>query len=203
MSIVVAVKKQSEIVMAADSQTSFGSNRIQGDNLNEPKIRRCGASLIATTGLGLYDNILDDFLTASDLPGFRDKKDIFSFFLKFWRALHDRYPFVNDQCDGKDTPFGDLDASFLIVNVHGIFHVASDMSVTKFEKYFAIGSGSNFSFGVLYALYDQSVEAMELARKAVEAAKYFNVYCGGKTQIMRILIQSKGDRQGKPETPAT
>lgn len=61
----------------------------------------------------------------------------------FWKELHEQYNFVKDQSNEEDpSPFGDLDATFLITNPNGIFYVSSNMSVSKFEKYFAIGAGS-------------------------------------------------------------
>jgi ATP-dependent protease HslVU (ClpYQ) peptidase subunit len=153
MSVAVAVQKDSQIVIASDTQDNFGSNRISYDNYNSKKIIKVGGSYVATTGWGIYEDILDDYLTTKQNVLLDSRQQIFSFFMGFWRDLHDKYSFVKDQTDeDEDSPFGGLDSTFLIVNPHGIFYVSSNMSVTMFEKYFAIGSGSDFSFGTIYAL---------------------------------------------------
>ena len=123
MSIVVAVKKNGRTVMAADSLNVFGQERIPTDNAKATKVRRIGTALMAVTGWSVYANILDDLLAELKTPPLGDEKEIFSFFLDLWRELHERYPFVNDQPHHKDSPFGDLDASFLVANPTGIYKV--------------------------------------------------------------------------------
>ena len=186
MSIAVAIKKDNHVVLATDSQTTFGATSLGANNLTTKKIRRIGSAYLATTGWGLYEDMLRDFVESrKQPPRLNNQKAIFSFFLKFWKQLHEKYSYVNDQPNEKDSPFGDLDSSFLIVNSSGIYHVASDMSVTKFEKYFAIGSGCDYALGVVYALYDE-LEAKELAKRAVDAAAHFNVYCGGPLNLIEL-----------------
>jgi ATP-dependent protease HslVU (ClpYQ) peptidase subunit len=132
---------------------------------------------------------MDDFLLGKKVPPLSDRRSVFSFFLKLWKTLHERYSFVNDQCGKEEeSPFGDLDASFLIINAGGIFYVGSDMSVTQFESYFAIGAGSDYSLGALYALYDGGQDAEFLARKAVEAGIAFDNRCGGPIEVKKISL---------------
>ena len=119
MSIVIAVTKGGRTVMAADSLNVFGQERISTDNSKAVKIRRIGPVLFAFTGWSLYDNIVENLLQEHAEPPLNTSNEIFTFFLDLWRHLHDRYQFVNDQCHDKDSPFGDLDASFLIANAAG------------------------------------------------------------------------------------
>ncbi len=189
MSIAVAVKKGNRIVLATDTQSSFGSCRVLPDNLQTVKIRKVGSSYLAAAGWGIYDDMLGDFLGRRKVGSLRTRKQIFSLFLKFWKELHQTYSLVNDQCGEKDSPFGDLDASFLVVNSAGIFHIASDMSTTKFEKYFAIGSGSDYGLGALHALYNTRFDATQLANRAVDAAIAFNIYCGGEIKLHTVRVR--------------
>ena len=145
MSIVVAVKKNGQTVMAADSLNVFGQERIPSDNVKTVKILRTGTALMAVTGWSVYANILEDMLADTKAPSLRDEKEIFSFFMEMWRALHERYPFVNDQAHSKDSPFGDLDAVFLVANKTGIYRIGEDSNVCRFDKYCAIGSGGNYA----------------------------------------------------------
>ena len=176
--------------MAADTQTNFGSLRSLTDNHRALKIKKIGAAYVGTTGWGVYDNILDDFPEGTKLPPLTTRKSIFRFFMRLWKSLHERYSLVNDQCDDHtDSPFGDLDASFIIANALGIFHVSSDMSVTQFEKYYAVGSGADFSLGALYVLYDEVPDAVTLATRAVEAAIALNNTCGGEIEVRRVRMR--------------
>jgi len=186
MSIIVAVKKGNEVFVGADSQINFGSNKVCSSNINGSKIRRVGTAVIASTGWGLYDDILNDYLSKRKSCKLNTKLEIFRFFMGFWHALHKDYSFVNDQCDEKDSPFGDLDASFLIATKSNIFHISSNMSITEFSKFHAIGSGCEFALGAMHVLYDQDFGADVVAHKAVDAAITHNVYCGGEIEIVGV-----------------
>ena len=191
MSIVVAVRKNGRTVMAADSLTSFGdSQRIPSANSTTAKVQRVGGSLLGSTGWAIYDNILDSFLATRPGPDLSFERPIFEFFLELWRALHERYTFVNDQSQGKDSPFGDLDSSFLIGSPKGIYKVSHDLDVCRFEQYYAIGSGSEYALGAMYSLYDQNLNADEIARRAVHTAMQFDVHCGGEVECLALVDPS-------------
>lgn len=192
MSVAVAVRKGNEIVIAADTQTNFGSSKVNPVNHRAQKIRTFGTSFLATTGWGIYDNILDDIAARGKLPSLTTRKSIFAFFLKMWRTLHAKYPFVNDQSDKEhESPFADLGAAFLLANRGGIFYVAGDLSVTEFKEYYAVGSGCDFALGALHALYSTDADAAAMAHKAVGAAIEFNLYCGGDVQLERIRLPAR------------
>jgi ATP-dependent protease HslVU (ClpYQ) peptidase subunit len=186
MTIILAVSKDNETVMASDTRITYGSEIIPGDNLAVDKIIKIGGSYIGSSGWGVYDNILADYLHDKNAVQLDGAQSIFLFFMDLWRDLHKRYSFVNDQSGGKDSPFGDLDAKFLIANSSGIFLVSSNMSVRKFNKYYAIGSGSSYSLGAMNVLYDGDHDAMSIARRAVEAAITFDNACGGEIDIKKV-----------------
>lgn len=186
MSIVVAVTKGERTVVAADTLTCFGSERHASDNLRTTKVQRLGGALVATTGWGIYENILTDFATGKRAPDLGDERAIFAFFQKLWRALHERYPFVEDQSDDNDSPFGDLDASFLVVNAKGIYRVHSDTSVSRFLKYSAVGCAAPYALGAVRVLYDQEPDAERIAVQAVETAIHFDVHCGGDVEVFEL-----------------
>ena len=186
MSIAVAVRKRGQIVVAADSQESFGDRRVLRDNHGASKIVRAGSSYIASTGWGAYDNILRDYLARGSRPRLGSEPAVFAFFIDFWRQLHKRYQFVNDQVAADDddrSPFADLDSSFLVANRTGIYYVSSNISVMEFKRYYAIGSGASYALGALHALYDQGLGAESLARRACEAASAFDVSSGGDIDV--------------------
>jgi ATP-dependent protease HslVU (ClpYQ) peptidase subunit len=199
MSIVVAVRKRGRTCMASDSQNNFGANHVPADNGRVVKVRQVGDSLLGTTGWGIYENILDDMLRSGTEPQLDSRERVFEFFLGLWKALHERYPFVNDQLEKDESPFGNVDASFLVASPSAIFYVASDLSVTPLEKYFAIGSGADFALGALYNLYAQELSALEIAVRCVETASAFNMYCGGETQSFLLPpLPSRPARARRP-----
>ncbi|MDH5674781.1 MAG: hypothetical protein OEZ06_21815 [Myxococcales bacterium] len=191
MSIAVAVRSQGQIVIAADSKRTFGSGAVPEANLKDVKIRKVGSAYIATTGWGIYSNILDDYLAGPKQPRLTSQQRIFAFFRTFWKDLHERYSFVNDQRHDDESPFADLDASFLLINSSGIYAVACDMSVTPFEQYYAIGSGAGYALGAMHAVYRKGVDAMKVAHSGVDAAKDLDIYCGGIT-VAHSLSERKG-----------
>ena len=185
MSVVAVVKKGKDVILASDTVMTFGSNKSCPGNVKISKVRRIGVALLASTGWGLYDNILTDYLDRKKTVRLNSEKEVFRFFLGLWDALHKKYPFVKDQCEENDSPFGDLDASFLVVTKKRIFYVASDTSVTEFHKFHAIGSGCDFAIGAMGVLYEQKLKAKDIAYKAVETAIEHNIYCGGDLEIMK------------------
>ena len=192
MSIAVAVRTADQIVLATDSKRTFGGGAVPVDNLRDVKIRRVGSAYIATTGWGVYTNILEDYLRGARQPRLVDAASIFTFFRNFWKALHQRYAFVNDQCSESDSPFGDLDASFLVVANSGIFYVACDMSVTEFDQYYAVGSGAAYALGAMHALYGEKRDAESIARRAVAAATALDIYCGGEINLVTLRARPAG-----------
>jgi hypothetical protein len=62
MSIALALEKDGELILAADTLTSFGHTKVPPVLHAAQKVRRVGASWLAATGWGLYENILDDVL---------------------------------------------------------------------------------------------------------------------------------------------
>ena len=180
MSVAVALSKQGQIALATDSQTSFGAERVPPENKSEVKYMKVGAAYIASTGWTLYSNILRDVLRRrKGVPRLDDEDRIFTFFNELWHVLHKRYSFVNDQADEGDSgPFGSLDSSFMVVGSRGIFSVSSDLSVTRFERYFAIGSGAQVALGAMHARYAGDETAGDIVGAAVEAAIAHDIYCG-------------------------
>jgi ATP-dependent protease HslVU (ClpYQ) peptidase subunit len=145
-----------------------------------------GSSVVGGAGWGIYGNILVDFLRERPAPDLSGEQAIFSFFLELWRALHERYPFVNDQAQSRDTPFGDLDTSFLIANDSGIYKISHDMDVCRFQQYFAIGSGSEYALGALGVLFEQETDASAIVRRVVQIAMRFDAHCGGPIDVQSV-----------------
>ncbi len=193
MSVAVAVQKDGVVVLACDSQTSFGAERVPPENRVEVKYLKVGNAYVASTGWTLYTNILRDVLKRRrSVPRLDSEDSIFRFFNDLWRQLHERYSFVNDQADDSDgSPFGNLDSSFIVVSPQGLFSVSTDLSVARFDRYFAIGSGAPVALGALHALYDRRGAAETIAKAAVSAAISHDIYCGSPINAVSLRATAR------------
>ena len=196
MSIAVAVRKDARIVLATDSQTNLGSERVPAANLSGAKFMQIGEAYMAATGWTLYSNILADVLgRRRATPRLDGEVNIFKFFTRLWEELHERYNFVKDQADDADSPFGSLDSTFLVVCAPGVFGVASDLSVLRYERYFAIGSGAPIALGAVHALYESECDAEAIAHSAAAAAIDHDVYCGHPVHAVTVRERAARTRQ--------
>jgi ATP-dependent protease HslVU (ClpYQ) peptidase subunit len=193
MSIAVVVKKGGTIAIAADSQENFGDRKMLRKNHLASKIMPLGSSYLATSGWGLYENILEDYLAKAGSPRLGSRSAVFSFFLKLWKQMGKKYSLVNQQPNQDDpSPFADLDSSFLVASRGGIFHVSGNLTVSEFDRYYAVGSGASYALGALHSLYGERLGAEARARRACEAAIAFDVYCGGELDVYSFRVRGPG-----------
>lgn len=183
MTIALAVCKGGRTVLAADSLVHFGGQRFPESNCRFSKIYSIGESAMAWSGWSLYAELFSAHLAASPPPALSTEAEVFDFFLRFWRTIKEEYDFKSR---ADDEPFANLDSVFLLVNRAGIFRIAGNMDVTQFKQYCAVGTGSRYSLGALRVLYDQMDDPVEIARKAVQVAIDFDVYCDGSVDVMEV-----------------
>lgn len=202
MSVIVAVQKNGRIALSWDTMSSFGSTRCV-NQAGPPKVLRAGSSFIGSAGLTVYRNLLDHYLASKKVPVLKNERSIFAFFVQFWRDLHERYHFIDDQSDRDDPcPFADLDAEFLVVNRHGIFCVKGILDVSRLERFCAIGSGAAHAEGALQVLYDQEGSAKETASRAIHVALAFDAASGAPVEALEIgkpasRTRGKGVKRGR------
>jgi hypothetical protein len=184
--------------VAADTQENFGDRKLAHVDHRITKVIKVGAAHLATTGWGLYDNILEDYLGRAGTPRLGTRRDVFSFFLRFWKELRRRYSLVNEQAHQEDpSPFADLDSSFLVASPGGIFYVSGNLSVSEFERYYAVGSGSSYALGAMHVLYDTDLDAEDLARNGCAAAMTFDLYCGGEIEVHEVAARGRRGSRGR------
>ena len=186
MTILVAVEKGPDLVLAADTKTSFDMHTVPIENLRAEKILQVGDAVLGCAGWALYGNLLEDYLKDKRKVSLGSRQHVFRFFLKFWEDLREHYSFVEDRAADEETPFADLDSEFLVVHPQGIFHVASHLTVAQLHRFFAIGAGADYALGALQVLYDQDLDAETLARRAVETAIAFCSDCGGPVDVRTL-----------------
>lgn len=184
MTVAVAVRKGTRIVLAADSLVNFGGQRFAASNCQFHKIYRFGDCLMVWAGWSLYTEMLTAFTAEKPPPKLTTEAEVFSFFIQFWHSMRKEYSFVSQ--GGASSPFADLESTFLLANAGGIFRVASDMDVTRFDEYMAIGSGGKYALGALHVLYPQFSDPGEIARRAVQVGIDMDVYCGGPIDLAEV-----------------
>ncbi|GMV25308.1 MAG: hypothetical protein AMXMBFR58_13390 [Phycisphaerae bacterium] len=185
MTIALAVRKGGRVVIVADSLVNFGGQRFPVDNCRFSKLYRVGDTVMAWAGWSLYTELLDAHLAKSPPPLFRSEAEVFDFFVEFWRVMKKDYTLLARQ---SDHPFASLDTVFLLVNPSGIFRVSSDLDVTRFEQYIAVGTGAKYALGALRVLYDQLAEPDAIALRAAQVAIDFDVYCGGELELTDVGV---------------
>ncbi|MCH9002848.1 MAG: hypothetical protein IIC02_09775 [Planctomycetes bacterium] len=186
MSTIVAVEKDRRTIIASDTLTTSGPMACV-NSLGLPKVTRIGSSFVGSTGFSVYKNVLDHYLAGKRAPTLKDERAILDFFIRFWKALHEHYHFVNDQSREDDTsPFAELDTEFLVVNRYGIFQVEDILGVTRYERYCAIGSGASRAEGALEVLMGQDMTAGEIATEAIRVAMMFDRSSGGDVIVYDV-----------------
>ncbi len=186
MSIVIAVAKQGEVAIACDTQINFGNLCTDPDNYQAEKAFRWGDNLIGRTGWEKYHVVLQSFLAAREAKVLDDELEISDLFHAFWEHAKQRFGLVNYQSGKNNNPWINVDAEFLVVNASGIFLVATDLSVSRFQRFHAIGSGRDWALGAASALFPGTATAPEIARRAVEIACTFDTQCGGKVRVLTL-----------------
>lgn len=192
MTILVAVKKKGRVCLGADRITTFG-NEYFTDLVNGSKIIKLKHAYFATSGYTLLDNVIEHLHVNKHKMmdvAFRNRAEVFDFFLALYAELKKSYTLVDT---GKDT-YAAIYNVFLIVTPTSIFGISNNLSVHEYEQYAAQGAGADYALGCLYGIYDTIDDGFELARLALEAACHFSIYCKEPLDIIEV----KESDFGKP-----
>jgi len=175
MSTVVVVKKQGIVCIAADTMTSFGNNKqLATYDAYPTKIVSLGNSAyLGLVGSAAHNLVIESiFARKKQIPRFENRLEIFEFFRKLHPRLKKEY-FLNPQEDEED-PYESSQIDMFIANRYGIFGIFSLREVFEYLKFWAIGSGSEYALGAMYAVYDQFDSAEAIARMGVAAGIEFD-----------------------------
>jgi ATP-dependent protease HslVU (ClpYQ) peptidase subunit len=175
MSTVVVVKKQGIVCIAADTMTSFGNNKqLATYDAYPTKIVSLGNSAyLGLVGSAAHNLVIESiFARKKQIPRFENRLEIFEFFRKLHPQLKKEY-FLNPQEDEED-PYESSQIDMFIANRYGIFGIFSLREVFEYLKFWAIGSGSEYALGAMYAVYDQFDSAEAIARMGVAAGIEFD-----------------------------
>jgi ATP-dependent protease HslVU (ClpYQ) peptidase subunit len=179
MSTVVVVKKAGKVCIAADSLTSFGDLKLNSNyDAAHDKILRHDENYLGIVGSAAHQLVLESVFASKKVIEGKLNIDFSSRFAVFetFRALHpllkEKY-FLNAKDEDND-PYESTQIDALIANPFGIFGVHSLREVTEYNKFWAIGSGTEYALGAMFAVYDNATSAEEIAQAGVAAGAEFN-----------------------------
>lgn len=185
MSVVAVKETKTHIEIAADRQITFGKfNKMVETTSNvceQPsKLFQENGIIIGAAGLVEESSLLKIFCK-NHKPKNADEDSVMEFLIEFL----DWYKKKNNQK-------AQLKNQYIILYEGKIFECLG-MWAREVKDFTAIGSGKFLALGAMY--FGRSAE------DGVDVAKEFDLYCGGKTKILKIKKESlKKCKLGEPPT---
>ena len=192
MSVVVVVKKAGRAVIAADSQTSFGSTKLCPPyDASATKLHRVGTAYVGLVGDAVHHDVFGSLIEKH--PGdfsFQSKRHIFETALRIHPHLKEKFFLeTREDKDGQSYESSQLDC--LIAAPSGIFGLYSYREVHEFGKFWAMGSGMRLALGAMFASYDRLESPEEIARMGIAAATEFDSSCAGPVWLETVNLIEK------------
>jgi ATP-dependent protease HslVU (ClpYQ) peptidase subunit len=174
MSTIVVVKKAGKVCIAADSLTSFGDLSMGSDyDADSDKILQCDNAYLGIVGSAAHHLVMQSIIQQPEIKmDFSTRMTIFESFRQLHPMLKEKY-FLNAK-DEDDDPYESTQIDALIASPHGIFGVHSLREVCEYKKFWAIGSGSEYALGAMFAVYDIYDSVDKIAEAGVRAGAEFN-----------------------------
>ncbi|MCB6183791.1 MFS transporter [Leeia sp. TBRC 13508] len=190
MTTIVVVRKHNQMVIAADSQSTFGETRISsGLDAAWNKIFSIKGSYMGISGSAAHDLVMQQLLKKQKSLALGSRSEIFETFRKLHPKLKDDF-FLNPK-EEEDDPYESNHMSILLANPKGIFGVFSMREVYEYTRFWAIGSGREFAIGAMNAVYDQCETAEEIAKIGVEAGCMFDINSSLPMTLYSVTSESE------------
>jgi ATP-dependent HslUV protease, peptidase subunit HslV len=176
MSTIVVVRKGRQACIAADTLTSFDDVKMHAAyDRHHDKIQVCGESYVGIIGSSAHSLVVDDIFRHGEAHyDLSNRHEIFRSFVKLHAILKKKYYLNVNTKDESNDPYEPSHIDAVIANKSGIFAVYGLRDTNEFTRFWAIGSGSDFALGAMYAVYDRLDSAEEIARIGVAAGIEFN-----------------------------
>lgn len=173
MSTIVVVKKNKEIVIAADTLTTYGNTKESAAYVvNHEKIFAYRDNFLGVSGSASLGVAVQDFLAHTKRKiSFETVAEIFRFGLLLHDELKENY-FLRAEDDDED--FETFRGDILIANGKGIFGLSAYRYVQEYKKFYANGSGSPYALGAMFAVYETDKTAEQIALLGIEAGAEFD-----------------------------
>ena len=173
MTTLVAVRKNDEIAIAADSLTTFGDTRLSAEfDRTSEKILHYKGTHIGLCGSAAHQLVFESLLASHGDLDFSNKAAIFETFRKLHPILKEQH-FLNPK-EEEDDPYESTQVTALVANEHGIFGVYSMREVFEYSRFWSVGSGREFALGAMFAEYPKLRTAAAIARVGIAAGATFD-----------------------------
>src|SRR5437764_54606 len=168
MTTLVAVRKNDEIAIAADSLTTFGDTRLPAEfDRSFDKIVKHRDTYVGLCGSAAHQLVFENLLAKQPDLDFSSKAAIFETFSRLHPILKEQH-FLNPK-EEEDDPYESSQVTALVANRHGIFGVYSMREVFEYTQFWAVGSGREFALGAMYTQYERLKTATAIAKIGIEA----------------------------------
>jgi ATP-dependent HslUV protease subunit HslV len=190
MSTLVVVRKKGIACMSADTLTCFGNLKQLSHYERDPsKILKVGDSYFGIAGSTAHRLVLESAMSNPvTAPQLSTRMEIFEWF----RGLHPRLKeeYYLSPKEGEKDPYESSQMDLLIANRHGVFGVWSLREVLEFERFWAIGSGSDFALGAMYTAYSMDTTARDVAEVGLKAALEFDDGSAGPITTVTVKLNA-------------
>ena len=188
MTTIVAVRKNDQIAIAADSMTTFGDTRLSAEfDSTSDKILRYRDTYIGLCGSAAHQLVFQSLLAKQDHLDFSNKIGIYDTFQKLHPILKEQH-FLNPR-EEEDDPYESTQVTALVANEHGIFGVFSMREVFEYTRFWAIGTGREFALGAMHAMYGRLKTAEEIAKVGVDAGATFDKNSGLPMTMYTLAVK--------------
>jgi ATP-dependent HslUV protease, peptidase subunit HslV len=188
MTTLVAVRKNDQIAIAADSLTTFGDTRLSAEFDRTPdKILRHQDTYIGLCGSAAHQLVFQSLLARGSDFDFATKAGIFETFRKLHPILKEQH-FLNPK-EEEDDPYESTQITALVANEHGIFGVYSMREVFEYTRFWAVGSGREFALGAMDALYARLKTATAIAEAGIRAGATFDKNSGLPMTLYTVALK--------------
>lgn len=173
MTTLVAVRKHDEIVIAADSLTTFGDLKLAAPFDRSPeKIVRYRDTYLGLCGSAAHQLVFESLLKQHPDCDFGSRLAIFESMRRLHPILKEQH-YLNPK-EEEDDPYESTQITALVVNATGIYGVYSMREVFEYSQFWAVGSGKEVALGAMYALYPRLRTAEAIAKAGIEAGATFD-----------------------------
>ena len=192
MTTITVVKKNGQVAISAESLTTFGDTRLGSEYKAEhDKILHIGDSWIGVCGSSAHHLVLAHLLAKIEDLRLGSRSEVFETFRKLHPMLKEQ-AFLNPKED-EDDPYESSQITALIANPTGIYGVYSYREVFAYDRFWAVGSGRSFALGAMYAAYERTKTAAEIAAIGVAAGVEFDTASSGPivTHAVKLIKEKK------------
>jgi ATP-dependent HslUV protease, peptidase subunit HslV len=188
MTTLVAVRKNDQIAIAADSLTTFGDTRLSAQfDRTSDKILRYRDTYIGLCGSAAHQLVFQSLLATDGGFDFGTKAGIFETFRKLHPILKEQH-FLNPK-EEEDDPYESTQITALVANAHGIFGVYSMREVFEYTRFWAVGSGREFALGAMHSLYPRLETAAAIAEAGIDAGATFDRNSGLPMTLYTVAVK--------------